>query len=45
MEVNQTKTEENIDRRIIEDQSKTVGKIALALSKAQSEIMGAKKGP
>ena len=44
MEENQTKIEENIDRRIVEDQSKTVGKIALALSKAQSEIMGATKG-
>ena len=44
MEENQTKIEENIDRRVIEDQSKTVGKIAGALAKAQSEIMGAKKG-
>ena len=49
MEENQTKTEHTgysgiVDHRKIEDQSRTVGKIALALSKAQSEIMGAKKG-
>ena len=44
MEENQTEIEQNIDRRTVEDQSKSVGKIALALSKAQSEIMGAKKG-
>ena len=44
MEENQTKTEEVKEYNIVEDQSKTVGKIALALSKAQSEIMGATKG-
>ena len=44
MEENQTQIEQNIDRRLVEDQSRTVGKIAAALAKAQSEIMGAKKG-
>ena len=44
MEENQTKTEEVKEYNIVEDQSSTVGKIALALSKAQAEIMGAKKG-
>ena len=43
MEENQNNIEENIDRRVIEDQSKSINKIALALSKAQSEIEGAKK--
>lgn len=49
MEQNQTKKEHPgytgiVDHRRIEDQSRTVGKIALALANAQSEIMGAKKG-
>ena len=49
MEQNQTKKEHPgytgiVDHRRVEDQSRTVGKIALALANAQSEIMGAKKG-
>ena len=44
MEENKTNISDILDRRTIEDQSMTVGKIALALSKAQKEIMGAKKG-
>lgn len=49
MEENQTKKEHPgysgiVDHRRIEDQSRTVGKIAFALAKAQKDIMGAKKG-
>ena len=43
MEENQTKTEKNIDRRTVDDQSTSISKIALALSKVQSELIGAKK--
>jgi hypothetical protein len=48
MEENQTKTEHPgysgiVDHRRIEDQSRTIGKISFALSKAQGELQGAAK--